>query len=187
LIRASSGEVWREAELSGLLGHEVRWSPSGDELACILYDLVNGNDINYRIEIYTLADESWRTLVDGKAFGGYIETIEWHPDPSRRQLSFFVYHSGGNHRSAFLDREDSGLLLPPGPDRVHDFWGTWTPEGKGFLFYSNRQIMLYRQDTGKLESAPTALPGLPFWSRDGRTAGWLNKETEMKLRVLDLD
>jgi hypothetical protein len=192
LIHGASGQVEREIELSGF-NRSPEWSPTGEHIACILYDRVRGNDVNYRVEVYSVKTGAWRELVSGKQFHDYIETIQWHPDPNRQQLNFFVEHQQEHgHWSVFLNRDEIEVLLPERTEAIHDFWGVWAPDGAAFYFGSEahgeppRGIHVYRESTKLVEHE--ALPdSLPFWSRDGATIGWTEKESRYDLKVIDLE
>src|SRR3974390_2272637 len=78
----------------------------------------------------------------------------WSPDGSR--LSFSVYESFDHAQLWEVSVDGTGLhrMHPERPDLPHECCGTWTADGKYFLFWSNNQIWGLARKSGFFRTEP---------------------------------
>ena len=107
-----------------VLVDDATWFPDGKRILCAA-----GNEV-FSVE----RDGSHRRhlfYVDGMAF-----RFAWKPDGS--SLRFTVGHS--NNTSDLWESSPDGLqlhpLLPAWKDKPYDCCGTWSPDGRNYVFYS---------------------------------------------------
>jgi len=156
--------------LGDILGHDGSWSPDEREI------------------VYATGNELFRAKADGSesrrlaTLPGRAYWIRWSPDG--RRLRFTLLDVQPNTDSLWeLNADGTNLrpLLPGWSDPPAECCGNWTPDGKYFVFTSEREggvnIWMLRESGGllhrsshqpvRLTSGPMAFVG-PVPSKDGR-------------------
>ena len=156
--------------LGDAVGHDGRWSPDGRKIVW-----VNGRDLH----VINSDGTGSRKLVSTKPDD---TTMVWRPtwSPDGRRLRFNLW--GNGPKGLWEVSADGTGLRPLLPGWNEECCGTWTPDGKYFIFASRRGLTSFnlwaiREDAGLFQKAnpePVQLTAGPvnFWhplpSRDGK-------------------
>jgi serine/threonine protein kinase/Tol biopolymer transport system component len=148
-----SGPLWSLPVLGGsprpladLEGDSGAWSPDGKLLAYAVGNnlFVAGADGRDPRKVVTMKDPAdvWGPV--------------WSPDGSRLRFTIYVAGMGQTGQFWEVSVDGTGLrrLHPERPDLRNECCGTWTADGKYFLFLSNNQIWGLARNSGFLRAEP---------------------------------
>ena len=134
--------------LSDVTGHDATWSPDGRR---IVY--ARGNDL---YSVQTDGGHPWKLV----SAPGVIAWPRWSPDGSKLR---FTVNDANTASSSLWEVQQDGthlhLLLPGWNNPPAECCGSWTPDGKYFVFQSTHQgktnIWVRPEKTGIFHRAPS--------------------------------
>ncbi len=114
--------------LGDLVGHEATWFPDGQRII-----FANGHDL-----YVARADGTESTKF--ASFPGFPGWPRWSPDGSRLSISMFDSKTGSYSLWEIqADGSNPHPLLPGWNNPSQECCGSWTPDGKFFIFESNHE------------------------------------------------
>ena len=126
--------------LSNLPVDSAAWSPDGDQAASVAWT-PDGNQVAFSNgpDIY-LAESDLSEPHKLATASGYVSRLHFSPDG--RRLRFDITDPGNSSTAVWeVGRDGNGLrpLLPGWNSVPHERCGSWTPDGRYFVFQSSRQ------------------------------------------------
>ena len=126
--------------LSNLPVDSAAWSPDGNQAASVAWT-PDGNQVAFSNgpDIY-LAESDLSEPHKLATASGYVSRLHFSPDG--RRLRFDITDPGNSSTAVWeVGRDGNGLrpLLPGWNSVPHERCGSWTPDGRYFVFQSSRQ------------------------------------------------
>jgi Tol biopolymer transport system component/DNA-binding winged helix-turn-helix (wHTH) protein len=126
--------------LSNLPVDSAAWSPDGSQAASVAWS-PDGNQVAFSNgpDIY-VAQSDLSEPHKLAAASGYVSRLHFSPDG--RRLRFDITDPGNSSSAIWeVGRDGNGLrpLLPGWNSVAHECCGSWTPDGRYFVFQSSRQ------------------------------------------------
>jgi len=126
--------------LSNLPVDSAAWSPDGNQAASVAWT-PDGNQVAFSNgpDIY-LAESDLSEPHKLATASGYVSRLHFSPDG--RRLRFDITDPGNSSTAVWeVGRDGNGLrpLLPGWNSAPHERCGSWTPDGRYFVFQSSRQ------------------------------------------------
>ena len=126
--------------LSNLPVDSAAWSPDGNQAASVAWT-PDGNQVAFSNgpDIYLAESDLGEPHKLGTA-SGYVSRLHFSPDG--RRLRFDITDPGNSSTAVWeVGRDGNGLrpLLPGWNSVPHERCGSWTPDGRYFVFQSSRQ------------------------------------------------
>jgi Tol biopolymer transport system component len=168
VIPARGGAARQLATLSA--GAEVQWSPDGRSLA-VIGSTADG--AAHTLHVIDLATGTARRVTPEAEDAHYKDGIRWHP--AGDAISYMAYAAGDAAEQTRVARADgSGTALLVDVPGQWDWYGSWSPDGRRFIFrsYADEWVLVELDVATAATRSLGPAVSVPSWSRDGRVLAW---------------